>query len=100
LTSTPPVSLRNSSTGIMLSDFSPAFTTTKLSSTLTTSAVMTSPTRISLRLRLSSNSAANDSPPEAWAGLGDDFWDCAAEEMLAIKEENLFKPQACARGPG
>jgi hypothetical protein len=46
---------------------------------------MTSPTRISLRLRLSSNSAANDSPPEA--GLGEDFWDCGAEEMLAIKEE-------------
>src|ERR1051325_7436735 len=65
LTSTWPASLRNSSTGITLSDFSPALTTTKLSSTLTTSAVMTSPTRISLRLRLSSNSAANDSPPEA-----------------------------------
>ena len=45
----------------MLSDFSPAFTTTKLSSTLTTSAVITSPTRISLRLRLSSNSAAKRS---------------------------------------
>jgi hypothetical protein len=46
---------------MMLSDFRPAFTTTKLSSTLTISAVITSPTRISLRVRLSSNSAANDS---------------------------------------
>ena len=55
---------------MMLSDFSPAFTTTKLSSTLTTSAVMTSPMRISLRVRLSSNSAANDSPAECWSGLG------------------------------
>src|SRR5882672_8889442 len=61
-TSTCPASLRNSSIAMMLSDFSPAFTTTKFSSTLTTSAVMTSPMRISLRLRLSSKSAANDSP--------------------------------------
>jgi hypothetical protein len=61
-TSTWPASLRNSSTGMMLSDLSPAFTTTKLSSTLSTSAVMTSPMRISLRVRLSSNSAAKDSP--------------------------------------
>ena len=55
---------------MMLSDFSPAFTTTKFSSTLTTSAVITSPTRISLRLRLSSKSAANDSPA-GWDGAGE-----------------------------
>src|SRR5258708_18125551 len=41
-----------------LSDFRPAFTTTKLGSTRTTSAVMTSPARISFRDRLSSNIAA------------------------------------------
>jgi hypothetical protein len=78
LTSTCPASVRNSSMGMMLSDFSPAFTTTKLSSTLTTSAVMTSPIRISLRLRLSSNSAANDSAPAA----GMDF--AEAGEILAM----------------
>src|SRR3954471_7532526 len=82
--------------GMMLSDLSPAFTTTKLSSTLTTSAVMTSPTRISLRLRLSSNSAANDSSPEAGADLGADFWDCGAEEMLAIKEEKTYSNRRLA----
>src|SRR5712692_2515225 len=69
-TSTCPASLRNSSTAMMLSDFSPAFTTTKFSSTLTTSAVITSPTRISLRLRLSSKRAANDSPA-GWDGAGE-----------------------------
>src|SRR5215212_5168358 len=62
LTSTWPASVRNSSIAIVLSDFSPAFTTTKLASMLTTSAVITSPIRISLRVRLSSKSAANDSP--------------------------------------
>jgi len=56
---------------MMLSDFSPAFTTTKFSSTLTTSAVMTSPTRISLRFRLSSNSAANDSLAGDLDGCGE-----------------------------
>src|SRR5207245_949855 len=86
-TSTCPASLRNSSEGMMLSDFSPAFTTTKLSSTESTSAVITSPTRISLRLRLSSKSAANDSPPDAGADFGDDFWDDGAVEMLAIKKK-------------
>src|SRR3954463_9224130 len=56
--------------------------------------------RISLRLRLSSKRAAKDSAPEACAAaLGEDFWDCAAGEMLAIKgRENLFKPKACACG--
>src|SRR4029077_1801432 len=72
LTSTWPPSLRNSSIAIVLSDFSPAFTTTKLASMLTTSAVITSPIRISLRVRLSSKRAANDSP-----GGVLDFEDCA-----------------------
>jgi hypothetical protein len=48
-----------------------------LSSTLTTSAVMTSPTRISLRFKLSSNSAAKDSPVVLACF-------CAAGEMLAM----------------
>ena len=65
---------------MMLSDFSPAFTTTKLSSMLSTSAVITSPMRISLRVRLSSNSAAKDSP----AGLGDGCGLDAAGETLAM----------------
>src|SRR5207302_148679 len=85
-TSTCPASLRNSSTGMTLSDLSPAFTTTQFSSTLSTSAVITSPMRISLRLRLSSKSAANDSPPEAWVDCGD-FCDAAAGEILAITKK-------------
>jgi Na+/alanine symporter len=58
---------------------SPAFTMTKLSSMLSTSAVITSPMRISLRVRLSSNSAAKDSPAP-WDGCGLD----AAGETLAM----------------
>ena len=65
---------------MMLSDFSPAFTMTKLSSMLSTSAVITSPMRISLRVRLSSNSAAKDSPAGLWDGCGLD----AAGETLAM----------------
>src|SRR5437868_1695844 len=84
-TSICPASFLKSSAGMMLSDSSPALTTTQLSSTESTSAVITSPTRISFRLRLSSNSAAKDSPPEACAGF--DFWDCGAGEMLAIKKK-------------
>jgi len=57
-----------------------AFTTTKFSSTLTTSAVMTSPMRISLRLRLSSNSAAKDSPAGDLVACG---------ETLAINEKTF-----------
>ena len=55
------------SAAIKLSDLSPALTTTKFWSTRTTSAVMTSPARISCRERLSSNSAAKlfSSMPEA-----------------------------------
>ena len=83
----------------MLSDFSPAFTTTKLSSTESTSAVITSPMRISLRLRLSSKRAANDSPPAAGAGFGDDFWDDGAGEMLAIKKKP-FQSAPWRRGSG
>jgi hypothetical protein len=49
-----------------------------------------------LRFRLSSNSAANDSPPEAGADLGADFWDCGAEEMLAIKEEKTYSNRRLA----
>src|SRR5258707_1610243 len=94
LTSTWPASLRNSSIAIVLSDFSPAFTTTKLSSMLSTSAVMTSPTRISLRFRLSSKSAAKDSGSAGW----DDFWDEGAGERLAILEKKPFKPQGWVRG--
>src|SRR5258706_9619499 len=97
-TSTWPASFLNSSAGMMLSDFSPALTTTQFSSTESTSAVITSPTRISLRVRLSSKSAANDSPPETCADLGDDFWDCVAGEMLAIKGNPSFQSVACATG--
>ena len=53
-----PRSFLNSSMEMKLSDFSPALTTTKFWSTRTTSAVITSPARISWRDRLSSNSAA------------------------------------------
>ncbi len=98
LTSTWPASLRNSSAGMMLSDFSPAFTTTKLSSTESTSAVITSPTRISLRVRLSSKRAANDSPPAACAEFGDDFWDDGAGEMLAIKRKPFQTASLRSRG--
>src|SRR6187431_2855292 len=82
LTSTWPASVRNSSIAIVLSDFSPAFTTTKLSSMLTTSAVITSPMRISLRFRLSSKSAANES-------LAGDFGDCG--ETLAMGKKKPFQ---------
>ena len=68
LASTSPASLRNSSTGMKLSDLSPAFTTTKFISTRTTSAVITSPMRISWRVRLSSNRAAKLFSLEATAG--------------------------------
>ncbi len=61
LTVSAPPSSRNSSSAMKLSDLRPAFTTTKFWSMRTTSAVMTSPTRISLRVRLSSNRASNDS---------------------------------------
>src|SRR5688572_19831311 len=72
---------------MMLSDFSPAFTTTKLSSTLTTSAVMTSPMRISLRVRLSSNRAAKESPA-GWVEAG---------ERLAMYEKTFsFRTVSCA----
>src|SRR5918911_869806 len=103
LTSTCPVSFLNSSAGMMLSDFSPALTTTQLSSTLSTSAVITSPTRISLRLRLSSKRAAKDSlPEEAWGDCGD-FW-AVAGEMLAIKKKPFqtagLRPRASSWRPG
>src|SRR5437868_13572754 len=98
LTSICPASFLNSSAGMMLSDFSPALTTTQLSSTESTSAVITSPTRISLRVRLSSKRAANDSPPATCADLGDDFWDCVAGEMLAIKGKPSFQSVACTTG--
>ncbi len=68
LASTSPASLRNSSTGMKLSDLSPALTTTKFMSTRTTSAVITSPMRISWRVRLSSNRAAKLFSLEATAG--------------------------------
>ena len=58
LTSISPLSFLNSSIGMKLSDLSPALTTTTLKSTRTTSAVMSSPWRISCRVRDSSNSAA------------------------------------------
>src|SRR6478672_3820681 len=60
-TSTSPLSFLNSSTGTYASDLSPALTTTKLCSMRTTSAVMTSPARISERVSDSSKRAAKDS---------------------------------------
>ena len=51
LTSISPSSFLNSSIGMKLSDLSPALTTTMLKSTRTTSAVMSSPWRISPRAR-------------------------------------------------
>src|SRR5687767_1926659 len=75
---------------MMLSDFNPAFTTTKLSSTLSTSAVITSPTRISLRVRLSSKRAANDSGA---AGLGDCGCLEDAAEILAIRDRKTFQTE-------
>ncbi|CFP58229.1 Uncharacterised protein [Bordetella pertussis] len=55
--------MRNSSRGISASDFRPALTTTKLWSTRTTSALMTSPDFMSWLLRLSANRSAKFSPP-------------------------------------
>ena len=69
-TSSSPRSFLNSSVEIALSDFSPAFTITTFGSTEMTSAVMTSPERISWRVRLSSKRAAKLSV----AGVGVD-WD-------------------------
>src|SRR6476469_4102031 len=60
-TSTSPLSFLNSSIGTYASDFSPALTTTKLCSMRTTSAVITSPARISERVSDSSNRGAKDS---------------------------------------
>ncbi len=60
LTSTSPASLKNSSRGMKLSDFNPALTTTWFWSTRTTSAVMTSPARISWRAMDSANIAAKE----------------------------------------
>src|SRR3569623_1670670 len=60
-TSTSPLSFLNSSIGTYASDLRPALTTTKLCSMRTTSAVMTSPARISERCSDSSNSWAKDS---------------------------------------
>src|SRR5213075_342441 len=94
LTSTWPPSVRNSSIAIVLSDFSPAFTTTKLASMLTTSAVITSPIRISLRVRLSSKRAANDSP-----GGVLDCEDCA-EVMLDIRKKTFSNRRLRVSGLG
>ena len=58
LTSSSPRSFLNSSVEIVLSDLRPAFTITTFGSTETTSAVITSPMRISWRVRLSSKRAA------------------------------------------
>ena len=60
LTSSTPWSFRNSSKGIKLSDFNPAFTTTWFWSMRRTSAVMTSPARISWREMDSANIAAKE----------------------------------------
>src|SRR4051812_37174620 len=60
-TSTSPLSFLNSSTGTYASDLRPALTTTKLCSMRTTSAVMTSPWRMSVRCSDSSNRSAKDS---------------------------------------
>src|SRR6476660_6491140 len=60
-TSVSPLSFLNSSTGTYASDLRPALTTTKLCSMRTTSAVITSPARISERCSDSSNRAAKDS---------------------------------------
>ena len=61
LTSISPLSSLNSSIGMNDSDFNPALTTTTLKSTRTTSAVISSPWRISWRESDSSNSAAKSS---------------------------------------
>ena len=61
-TSISPRSFKNSVASITLSDLRPALTTTKSESMETTSAVITSPERISWRARLSSNNAAKLSP--------------------------------------
>jgi hypothetical protein len=95
-TSSSPESVRNSSSAMTLSDFSPAFTTTKFWSTRTTSAVMTSPTRISFRVRLSSNRASNDSG-EAWGEAG---FDTALETAaMSFGKDLHFRGLAtCAAG--
>src|SRR5947208_12048531 len=93
-TSTWPASFLNSSTAMMLSDFSPAFTTTKFSSTLITSAVITSPIRISLRVRLSSKRAANDSP-----GGVLDCEDCAGV-ILGIRRKTFSNRRLRVSGLG
>src|SRR3954451_15381640 len=67
-TSISPLSFLNSSIGMYDSDFRPALTTTWLCSTRTTSAVMTSPARISARCSDSSNRAAKDSDIEIAVG--------------------------------
>jgi hypothetical protein len=53
-------------TSVKLSDFKPALTTTVLASMLTTSAVMTSPERISWCVRLSSKRLAKLSEDSTW----------------------------------
>jgi hypothetical protein len=68
-TSSSPRSFLNSSVEIALSDLSPAFTMTTFMSSLTTSAVITSPKRISWSVRLSSKRAANDSMAGGGGGL-------------------------------
>src|SRR6185503_61778 len=93
LASTSPRSFLNSSMGMKLSDFSPAFTTTKLESRRTTSAVITSPTRISLRDRLSSNIAAKLSLGAAAAGTTLDI----SDSLYRHKRAGLVgqRPPAC-----
>src|SRR5438045_3072576 len=86
---------------MMLSDLSPAFTTTQLSSTLSTSAVMTPPSRISLRISLSSSRAANESPPaDVWGVCADVGGRCQDRLGRGVREADRAHVAAVGHEPG
>src|SRR5690606_19767668 len=86
------------------SDFKPAFTTTKLWSTRTTSAVMTSPDFISWRWMLSSNRAAKlSSPARFWETEDMDNYRVThfmgADETFGLKPSQSVESNNLFRGP-
>ena len=85
LTSSSPWSFINSSTGIKLSDFRPALTTTWFWSIRITSAVITSPARISCRETDSANIAANDSGASAPIDVSSDINEPFQEHIARLR---------------